>query len=102
MTAPKFNKGLKRFWVIFTTLGSIGLFTSILLTVSEGVKYRIREEQGLDPIMAPNWVVMTTFAGLAVFAIALVALAVVGAIALGRRQDYESNRSISPNSPPPT
>lgn len=56
MIATKENNQIKRIWVGFTILGSIGLLTVIVLTFIEGVKYRIREEQGLDPISAPSWV----------------------------------------------
>lgn len=73
---------MKRVWIGFTVLGSLGLLTVIVLTVIEGVKYRIREEQGLDPIYAPDWVAAATSAGLVIFALALVGLAVTGVVAL--------------------
>jgi hypothetical protein len=77
---------MKRVWVCFTVLGSVGLLTAIVLTVIEGLKYRAREEQGLDPIYAPGWVAVTTYAGLVVFALAVVALVVTGVVALVQRQ----------------
>jgi hypothetical protein len=65
---------VKRAWVWFTIAGSLGLLTAVTLTVNEGVKYRIREEQGLDPIWAPTWLAATTYVGLAIFVVSAVVL----------------------------
>lgn len=67
-------------------IGGAGLVLAIVLTVIEGVKYRLREEQGLDPMPAPDWVAGATTAGLWIFALALVILAVLGVIALVNRK----------------
>ena len=64
----------KRLLVISAIVGGISLLVVIVLTVIEGVKYRVREEQGLDPIWAPDWVADLTYAGLAVFSLAFVIL----------------------------
>lgn len=69
---------IKRILVGLTIVGSIGLFIIIVLTTIEGVKYRIREEQGLDPVWAPDWV-----ASISYFASLVVAFAVVGVIVTG-------------------
>jgi hypothetical protein len=76
---------VKRAWTSLTILGSGGLLIAIVLTIIEGVKYRIREDQGLAPIYAEDWVAAWTYAGLWVFALALVGLAVTGVVALIRR-----------------
>jgi hypothetical protein len=76
------KRSVKRAWIGFTVLGSGGLLTAIVLTIIEGVKYRIREEQGLAPIYAEDWVAAWTYAGLWVFVLGLVGLAVTGVIAL--------------------
>jgi hypothetical protein len=86
---------MKRLWIGFTALGSIGLLTTIVLTISEGVKYRIREEQGLDPIWAPTWVAVMSNVGLCVFVLALLALAVLGGVAL-RQHQQQNTRSPDP------
>ena len=46
---------MKRAIVWFSVVGGLGLITAVALIVSEGVKYRLREEQGLDPIWAADW-----------------------------------------------
>jgi hypothetical protein len=83
-SAPS-KHSMKRAWVGFTIIGSGGLLVAIVLTIIEGVKYRLREDQGLDPIYAPEWVAVSTYAGLWVFALALAGLAVTGVVALIRR-----------------
>jgi len=75
----------KRLCVGLAAMGSAGLLTAIALTTIEGVKYRVREEQGLDPILAPSWVATATYAGLWVFALAVAGLAAVGIVGLVRR-----------------
>ena len=65
---------MKRAIVWFSIVGSLGLITAVVLTVIEGVNYRLREEQGLDPIGAADWVAAATVAGFALFAISVVAL----------------------------
>ncbi|MBH0022928.1 hypothetical protein [Salinibacterium sp. SWN248] len=70
---------MKRAIVWFAVVGGLGLITAVVLTVIEGVNYRLREEQGLDPIRAADWVAGATVAGFALFvisAVALIALAV--------------------------
>lgn len=42
----------KRIQIGLATAGAIAILTSIGLTVIEGVKHRLREEQGLDPVAA--------------------------------------------------
>ena len=87
---------MKRVWVGFAVLGSVGLLAAIVLTVIEGGKYRAREEQGLDPIYAPTWIAVSTYAGLSIFALAGVALAVTGLIALIQRRGRNTRRSNLP------
>ena len=77
---------MKRLWVTFTVVGSLGLLTTIVLTVIEGVKYRVREDQGLDPVPAPTLVAVFSDVGTYVFVLAVVALAITGIVALGRRK----------------
>lgn len=84
-------------WIGFTILGSVGLLTVIVLTGIEGVKYRLREEQGLDPVWAPTWVATTTYVALAVVAFALVALAVTGIVALLGRRRRNTHRTAPLN-----
>jgi preprotein translocase subunit Sss1 len=79
------KKSMTRAWVGFTIIGSCGLIVAVVLTIVEGVKYRIREDQGLGPIYAPEWVAVSTYAGLGVFVLALVGLVVTGIVALIRR-----------------
>ncbi|WP_243010933.1 hypothetical protein [Cryobacterium zhongshanensis] len=77
---------MKRVWIAFSVLGGLGLLTAIVLTVIEGVKYRVREEQGLDPIYAPDWVAVSTYAGLWLFVLAVIALAMTGIVAVVQRR----------------
>lgn len=65
---------MKRAIVWFSVAGSLGLITAVVLTVIEGANYRLREEQGLDPIWAADWVAAATVAGFALFAISAVVL----------------------------
>lgn len=71
---------------VLIVAGCVGLLTAITLTVMEGIKYRIREDEGLDPVSAPLWVATSTYAGLAVFVLAAAALVIMGLVALGRRK----------------
>ncbi|WBM80894.1 hypothetical protein KIV56_06210 [Cryobacterium breve] len=50
------------------------------------MKYRVREEQGLDPIYAPDWVAASTYAGLWVFALAVIALGLTASVTLVQRR----------------
>lgn len=77
---------MKRLSIVLTIVGGAGLLTAVVLTIIEGVKYRIREEQGLDPIWAPDWVAVSTIVGLWIFVAAAIALAVIGVVALVRRR----------------
>lgn len=77
---------MRRLWVTLTAIGGAGLLTTIVLTVIEGVKYRVREDQGLDPVPAPTWIAIFSYAGLTLFALAALALAITGLVALGRRK----------------
>lgn len=95
MTKVKANSRIRHLWIGFTILGSVGLLTVIVLTGIEGVKYRLREEQGLDPIWAPTWVATTTYVAMAVIAFALVALAVTGIVALVGRRRRNSRRTAA-------
>jgi hypothetical protein len=62
------------------------LLTSVALTIMEGIKYRAREEQGLDPIWAPEWAVVVTQVGMSLFLIAVVALGLIGISVLLKRK----------------
>ncbi|QTX03338.1 hypothetical protein [Agromyces archimandritae] len=77
---------MKRLWVSLAVVGGVGLLVTVVLTIIEGVKYRVREEQRLDPIPAPDWVAAASYGGLAVFALAVVALGVAGLVALLRKR----------------
>lgn len=77
---------MRRLWVTLTVIGGAGLLTTIVLTVIEGVKYRVREDQGLDPVPAPTWVAISSYAGLSLFALAAVALAITAIVAFGLRK----------------
>ncbi|MEC5148507.1 hypothetical protein [Cryobacterium sp. GrIS_2_6] len=46
----------------------------------------MREEQGLDPLYAPDWVAASTYAGLWMFVLTVIALAVTGSVALVQRR----------------
>lgn len=83
---------MKRIAIALTVIGVAGILVVIILTVMEGVKYRTREEQGLDPLPAPDWVVGVTTAGLWTFGLALVGLAVLAVIALTRRSRRHPSR----------
>ncbi|PRY67077.1 hypothetical protein B0I08_108165 [Glaciihabitans tibetensis] len=77
---------MKRLWVWFAALAGIGLLVVIVLTVISGAQYRSTEEQGLDPIYAADWIVAGTYAGMALFAVGLIALAVTGIVAFVRQR----------------
>ena len=76
----------RRLFVGFAILGCLGLLVAIALTIMEGIKYRIREEQGLDPIWAPEWVAVLTQAGISLFLIAVVAFGLIGVGVLLKRK----------------
>lgn len=76
---------MKRIAIALTVIGVTGIFVVVVLTVIEGVKYRTREEQGLDPLQAPDWVVGMTTVALWTFGFALAGLTVLAVIALIRR-----------------
>ena len=75
---------MKRYWIPLTVLAIAGLLASVVLTVMEGVKYRLREDQGLDPIYAPDWVASLTIVGLWAFVLAMLGLTVTSVVALLR------------------
>lgn len=62
---------------VIASVGIAGLTLAIVLTLVEGVQYRMREDQGLDPVPAPDWVAASTLGGLGVFAVALLGLVVL-------------------------
>lgn len=76
----------RRLWVTLSVVGGAGLLATIVLTVIEGAKYRLREDQGLDPLPAPTWVAISSYVGLSVFALAAVALVIASLIARVRRR----------------
>jgi hypothetical protein len=82
----------RRLWVTLTVIGGAALLTTIVLTVIEGVKYRVREDQGLEPVPAPTWVAVSSYAGLSLFALAAVAIAIIGLVALSRRKSGRSSQ----------
>jgi hypothetical protein len=47
---------------------------------------RVGEEQGLDPVYAADWIVVGTYGGLGVSAVAMMALAATEAVAFVRRR----------------
>ncbi|CAO1654120.1 hypothetical protein NYA9BBAC_02734 [Salinibacterium sp. NYA9b] len=65
---------MKRIVVWFSVVGGLGLITAITLTVIEGMNYRLREQQGLDPVWASPWVSTTTIFGIGLFAISAIVL----------------------------
>ena len=75
-------------------LGCLGLLIAIVLSIIEGVKYRIREDQGLDPIWAPYWVARLTEVWVALFLIALVASGLIGIGVLFKRRRSTNVLSI--------
>lgn len=77
---------MRRLWIALTVVGSVGLLTTIVLTAIEGVDYRLREEQGLDPVPASELVAAASYAGLVLFALAAVALGIIGVVTLRRRK----------------
>jgi len=66
---------MRRVWVSSAVAGGSGLLVAIILTVVQGLAYRDREEQGLEPAQAPTWVAQATYLGLAVFAVAVLVIA---------------------------
>jgi hypothetical protein len=76
----------RRPWVPLTILAGAGLLVAAVFTVVSGVQYRIREEQGLDPVYAADWIVVGTYGGLGVSAVAMMALAATEAVAFVRRR----------------
>ena len=83
---------MKRLWIVLLVAGCVGLLTAITLTVTEGIKYRTREDEGLDPVPAPSWVAISTYAGLSVFVLAAVALMIIGLVALARRKSGQVSK----------
>jgi len=63
-----------------------GLGSVIVLTFTEGLKYRVREDQGLLPIPAPDLVASMTYAGLWSFSFAVAAVAATGIATLVLRR----------------
>jgi hypothetical protein len=76
----------RRPWIALTILATTGLLITAVLTVVSGVQYRIRQDQGLDPVYAADWIVVGTYGGLGMFAVATVALAATEAVAFVRRR----------------
>jgi len=77
---------MKRVWIATAVVGAAALLVAVALTVIEGLEYRDREERGLDPVYAPDWVVASTHVGLAVFACAAAVLAIAAVVAALRRR----------------
>ena len=87
---------VRRVNIGIAAIGTLGLLTSIVLTAIEGVKYRIREEQGLDPVWAPDWVAIMTYIGVAVFLAAALALVGIGAIVRPKETGPADQRELAP------
>jgi len=78
---------MKRVVLWFSVAGGLSLATVVTLTVIEGVKYRLREEQGLDPVWAPTWVSATTSVGIGIFALSAIVLLAIALSPTTRPQD---------------
>ena len=72
---------VKRFAAAFTILGGSGALAAVVFTIISGAQYRFREDQGLQPEYAPDFIVFGTYCGLWLFALGVVALAVTGIVA---------------------
>ena len=83
---------MKRVWIAAAVVGATGLLVAVVLTVIEGLKYRDREEHGLDPVYAPEWVVVSTHVGLALFA-AAAAFVAIAAVVGGLRRRWHAERA---------
>ena len=77
---------MKRAWIATAVVGAAALLVAVALTVIEGLEYRDREERGLDPVYAPDWVAASTHVGLGVFASAAAVLAIAAVVAALRRR----------------
>jgi len=82
---------MKRVWSATAVVGAAGLLVAVSLTVTEGLEYRGREEHGLEPVYAPDWVVVSTHLGLALFAVAAAVLAIAAIVAALRRRGHAVN-----------
>jgi hypothetical protein len=76
----------KRVWLTFTVLAGIGLLTTVVVTIISGLQYRAREDQGLQPVYAPTWIVMGTYGGLVIFVLSLIGLGIASVLVLQKRR----------------
>lgn len=86
---------MKLLWVGFTILAATGALTTVVFTIISGVEYRMAEDQGLQPGFTPAWIVLGTEVGLWTFALALVALAAAGVVALVLRRRRNAHHPIA-------
>ncbi len=69
-----------------------GLIVVIVLSLLSGVQHRLAEDEGLDLLGAPLWVVVGTNVGMLMLILGLVAMAGVGVKELLRRMvDHRSS-----------
>lgn len=73
---------VRRLVTAFTIVAGSGALSAVVFTVISGVRYRIREDQGLQPQYAPGWIVYGTYAGLWLCALGVAGLALTGVAAL--------------------
>lgn len=81
---------MKRISMILMVIGAISLLIAIGLTVISGIEYQDAESSGLDPGFAPTWIVTGTYSALSVLAMSIVALAILGAVKIFRKQHSNS------------
>jgi len=86
---------MKLLWVGFTILAATGALTTVVFTIISGVEYRMAEDQGLQPGSTPAWIALGTEVGLWIFALALVALAATGVVALILRRRRNAHHPIA-------
>ncbi|MEO7587906.1 MAG: hypothetical protein ABIS84_07740 [Arachnia sp.] len=72
-------------WVAMIASG-VGLCSAVVLTIISGVQYRLAEDRGLDPGIAPAWIVAGTNGGLLVFLLGALVTVVAGVATLRQRR----------------